>query len=175
MIITKNILLTMLKTGEMKIEPFQVDALESVSYNVTLHHQIRVFREGLNEIDIAEVEKNVGVIAELTRVIDIPSGEYYLLKPGELVLGMTVEMITLPFTIAGWLQGRSRFARMGLMVHITASLLQPGIANRQVFEIYNASRNAIKLRAGVKIAQIVFERCEGESQYHGAFSHQQEI
>ena len=36
-------------------------------------------------------------------------------------------------------EGRSRFARIGLFVHITAGFMNPGINNRQVLEIYNAS------------------------------------
>jgi dCTP deaminase len=36
-------------------------------------------------------------------------------------------------------EGRSRFARIGLFVHITAGFMNPGIDNRQVLEIYNAS------------------------------------
>ena len=37
------------------------------------------------------------------------------------------------------IEGRSRFARIGLFVHITAGFMNPGINNRQVLEIYNAS------------------------------------
>jgi dCTP deaminase len=175
MILTREVILEKIKSKEIVIEPYDPTAIESASLNVTLHRQIRVFMEGLNEIDVASVAKNVDILMEITRIIDIPPDGYYLLKPGELVLGMTVETISLAPDIAGWLQGRSRFARMGLMVHITASFLQPGIKNRQIYEIYNASRNAIKLRSGVKIAQIVFERCEGKAIYDGAFKKQHEI
>jgi hypothetical protein len=41
--------------------------------------------------------------------------------------------------MCGLLEGRSRFARLGLFVHITAGFMNPGIKNRQVLEIYNAS------------------------------------
>nr|MDO8114148.1 dCTP deaminase [Candidatus Sigynarchaeota archaeon] len=175
MILTRDVILAAIKAGKMAIDPFHEEALESASYNVTLHHQIRVFMEGLNEIDVATVAKDANSIAEITRVVDMPADGYYLLKPGELVLGITEEMIRLPQDIAGWINGRSRYARMGLMIHITASFLQPGSNNRQVFEIYNASRNAIKLRPGISIAQLVFERCEGKAQYQGVFKSQKEI
>lgn len=175
MILTRDIISAALRSGEIAITPFKEEALESASYNVTLHDQLRVFMEGLNEIDIASVARDANAIAGITRVVDMNAAGYYLLKPGELVLGMTEETIKLPPNVAGHLQGRSRFARMGLMVHVTASFLQPGIENRQVFEIFNASRNAIKLRPGVQIAQIIFERCEGESTYKGAFEAQKEI
>jgi dCTP deaminase len=174
-ILTHDVILATLRSGKMRIEPFREAALESASYNVTLHSQLRVFMEGLNEIDVATIAKDANAINTITRVIDIPADGYYLLKPGELVLGMTEETIKLPTDIAGHLQGRSRFARMGLMIHITASFLAPGINNRQVFEIFNASRNAIKLRPGIQIAQIIFERCEGTAEYNGVFKIQNEI
>jgi uncharacterized repeat protein (TIGR01451 family) len=47
----------------------------------------------------------------LTSLVDINDG--YLLEPGELVLGITRERITLPEDLCGWLNSRSRFARIG--------------------------------------------------------------
>ena len=175
MILTRDVILALLDSGSMAIEPFNDAALESASYNVTLHNQIRVFMEGLNEIDVATVAENVNAIVDITRVVDMNVDGYYLLKPGELVLGMTEEKIRLPSDVAGWIQGRSRFARMGLMVHITASFMQPGSSNKLVYEIYNASRNAIKLRSGIPIAQVIFERCEGSAEYAGSFKNQEKI
>jgi dCTP deaminase len=176
MILTRNEILKAMHTGDIIIDPFEEEALDAASYDMTLYPQIRVFIEGLNEIDLLEMAQNANMLTEITRIIDIPAESYYLLKPGELVLGMTVEKLTLPPNIAGSLEGRSRFARMGLMVHITASFLQPGLRNtRQVFEIFNASRNAIKLRSGVRIAQVVFERCEGMATYTGVFANQREL
>jgi dCTP deaminase len=40
----------------------------------------------------------------------------YLLKPGETIHGITRERIRLPGDVGGWLEGRSRFARLGLMM-----------------------------------------------------------
>ncbi|HME52798.1 MAG TPA: dCTP deaminase [Candidatus Lokiarchaeia archaeon] len=175
MILTRNVIIAALDSGDMAIEPYTDTALESASYNVALHNQIRVFMEGLNEIDVAAVADDVNVFVNMTRIIDMNINGYYLLKPGELVLGMTEEKVRLPRDVAGWIQGRSRFARMGLMVHITASFMQPGSNNRLVFEIYNASRNAIKLRPAIPIAQIIFERCEGSAEYDGSFKDQDTI
>jgi dCTP deaminase len=176
MILTRDEILKSVHAGEIAIDPFDEEALDAASYNMTLYHQIRVFIEGLNEIDLLDVVRDADTLLKITRIIEVPAEGYYLLKPGELVLGMTVEKLTFSPSIAGALEGRSRFARMGLMVHVTASFLQPGILNtRQVFEIYNASRNAIKLRSGVRIAQVVFERCEGSATYSGIFRNQREL
>ncbi len=176
MILTRNRILDAVRTGEIIIDPFDESALDAASYDMTLHHHIRVFIEGLNEIDLMQMAQDANGLMNITRIVNIPAESYYLLKPGELVLGMTEEKLTLPPNIAGSLEGRSRFARMGLMVHVTASFLQPGINNiRQVFEIYNASRNAIKLRSGIRIAQVIFERCEGTATYSGVFANQRDL
>jgi len=176
MILTRNRILDAVRTGDIAIDPFDENALDAASYDMMLYHQIRVFIEGLNEIDLSDMAQDPHGLIDITRLVDIPAGSYYLLKPGELVLGMTVETLSLAPGIAGSLEGRSRFARMGLMVHVTASFLQPGIRQtRQVFEIFNASRNAIKLRSGVRIAQVVFERCEGTAVYGGVFANQREL
>jgi len=176
MILTRNKILDAVRLGEIAIDPFDEHALDAASYDMTLYPQIRVFLEGLNEIDLMDMAQDAHALMNITRIVDIPSGSYYLLKPGELVLGMTVEKLSLAPNIAGSLEGRSRFARMGLMVHVTASFLQPGIRDtRQVFEIFNASRNAIKLRSGVRIAQVVFTQCVGMATYAGVFSNQREL
>jgi len=95
-----------------------------------------------------------------------------VLKPGDFVLGVTKERISLPSSVCGLLNGRSKFARMGLVVHATASFIQPGVSNRQVFEIKNFSNRTLKLKVGLKVAQLSFMRCEGEGKYRGRFSKQ---
>ena len=87
-------------------------------------------------------------------------------------MGMTLEKITLPDNICGRLEGRSRFARLGLLVHITASFMQPGISNHQVLEMYNASPFPLAIHPGTKICQFVFEYTVGEGHYRGRFARQ---
>jgi len=71
-----------------------------------------------------------------------------------------------PFNL---LEGRSRFARLGLFVHITAGFMNPGINNRQVLEIYNASNHPLRLWPGTKICQFVFLKMIGNATYSGIF------
>jgi len=47
--------------------------------------------------------------------------------------------------------------------------MNPGINNRQVLEIYNASNHALALWPGTKICQFVFIKMEGEGTYNGLF------
>jgi dCTP deaminase len=85
------------------------------------------------------------------------------LRPGEMVLGKTVERITLPPNIMGKLEGRSRYARMGLIIHLTAAIVQPGVNNRQVLEIVNMAPFPVKIHSGMRISQIIFHALNSNS------------
>ena len=82
------------------------------------------------------------------------------LKPGEMCLGKTVEKVTLAPNIIGKLEGRSRYARMGLIIHITAAVVQPGSDNHQVLEIVNNSKYDYVIHEGMRITHIVFARTQ---------------
>jgi len=96
-----------------------------------------------------------------------------VLKPGETILGITRERIRLPGDIAGWLEGRSRFARLGLMIHVTSAFVQPGVSNRQVLEMSNVSGHPLEIHAGVRLCQLVLMRTEGRAVYRGRFADQE--
>ena len=85
------------------------------------------------------------------------------------------ERITLPGDIGGWLEGRSRFARLGLMIHVTSGFVQPGVSSRQVLEMSNVSSRTLLIHAGVRLLQIVLQRCEGNAVYQGRFARQDNL
>ena len=85
------------------------------------------------------------------------------LPPGGMCLGLTRERITMPPNLIGTLEGRSRYARMGLAVHVTSALVQPGSDNHQVLEIVNFAPFPVTIRAGMRISQIVFDRLESRT------------
>lgn len=133
---------------------------------MTLSNEIRVFKKRLDKVFAREDVD----YKKITEKKIIKNG--YVLEPGELVLGITKEYLNLPPDIAGWLNSRSRFARLGLMVHLTAPFMQPGLEGKQVLEIFNAAKHNLVLLPGQKVCQFVFERCEGKSTYKGKFMKQ---
>jgi len=166
-VLTKEKILEEIKRGNIKIEPFNPDDVGPGSVDLTLGNVFRVFKKQ-NKIFYVTNEAD---FEKVTEVIEIK--DYYLLQPGETIFGITQEKITLAPNLCGWLEGRSRFARLGLMVHISASFMQPGIANCQVLEITNLSPIPLALHPGTKICQFIFQRCEGEAKYQGRFKEQQ--
>ena len=135
MILTKNEILDRIEQGIVRIEPFDPKAVGPASIDLGLAEKIRVVDDADRTIEINEEFD----FASLTREVDISDG--YVLKPNELVLGITQEKITLPENICGWLQSRSRYARIGLMSHITAPFVCPGVSNRQVLEIFQSGHH----------------------------------
>ena len=168
MILTRDDILQEIQSGRIRVEPFDETAVGPASVDLRLGNEIRIFAPMPQIIPITQ-----GVeYRDITYKLEL-GDTGYVIKPGELVLGLTREKITLPVDIAGWLSSRSRFARLGLMVHISAPFIHPGISNHQVLEIFNTGPNFLKLVPGERICQFVFDRCTGQAHYQGAFADQQ--
>jgi dCTP deaminase len=161
-------ILAAISRGEIIIEPLEKSQIGPGSVDLTLGNDFRVFKKqmGIYHVD------NESDFADVTEEVSVPDGECIPISPCEMILGITRERITLAETIAGWLEGRSRFARFGLAVHVTAGFMQPGISNQQVLEIVNLGHTPLALYPGTRICQFVFERCLGTAKYQGRFVNQ---
>lgn len=155
-------------SGLIKIEPLDEELVGPGSVDLTLGNEFRIFK---SQSEIYHVKDNAD-FHDITELVTINNGDYIVISPGEMILGVTKEKITLSENIAGRLEGRSRFARFGLAVHVTAGFMQPGISNHQVLEIVNLGHAPLALYPSTKICQFVFERCEGTAKYTGRFSNQ---
>jgi dCTP deaminase len=98
--------------------------------------------------------------------------ELFPIQSGETVIGIVQEHIEVPKNMCGILNGRSRFARMGLSVHITAMFANPNVKNRIVLEIQNLCPHTVYLKPNVRICQMSFMLLDGEAEYIGQFQHQ---
>ena len=167
-ILTHDEILKEVKAGNIGIDPFVENAIGPASIDLRLDNRFRTFKKIQGTFDVTE-EANY---EQVTEYLEIPQDGTYLLLPGESVLGITLETISLPPSVCGWLEGRSRFARVGLTVHVTASFMQPGISNKQVLEINNVSPIPLLLHPGTYICQFIFQQCVGEACYSGRFVNQ---
>lgn len=166
MILAHDAILAAIRNNRIRIDPFSERAVGPASIDLTLGNEIRSFRKTDTKIPILEETDH----KEFTVLQSIDTR--FAIRPGELALGVTVETITLPSDICGWLNTRSRFARLGLMVHATAPFIQPGVSNRQVLEIFNAGPNTLELVPGEKLCHLILEETTGGSSYEGIFKQQ---
>lgn len=162
-VLSRDEILNLVDKGIIKIEPFNRENIGPGSIDLTLDEE---YRAGKKSVSISVTESTD--YKDYTTVKKGP----ITLRPGEFVIGITKEKITLPDNICGLLSGRSRFARLGILVHATASFIQPGISNHQVLEIKNISKNKITLRPGLKICQLALMELKGKAKYTGKFARQ---
>ena len=167
-ILGKEAILEEIKKGNILIEPFNENMLGPASIDLHLSNAFRVFVHLPNELSMTDDMD----FKAATKGILVPKGDTLTIQPGQTVLGITQEKVSLGNGLSGWLEGRSRFARVGLLVHISASFMQPGISNHQVLEISNFGPIALKLIPGTPICQFIFQRCESPGKYHGVFAGQ---
>ncbi|MFZ5952022.1 MAG: dCTP deaminase [Candidatus Rifleibacteriota bacterium] len=167
-ILGKEAILEEIKKGNILIEPFNEKMLGPASIDLHLSNAFRVFVHLPNELSMTDDMD----FKAATKGILVPEGGTLTIQPGQTVLGITKEKVSLGNGLSGWLEGRSRFARVGLLVHISASFMQPGISNHQVLEISNFGPIALKLIPGTPICQFIFQRCENPGKYHGVFAGQ---
>lgn len=168
-VLTRDRILKEIDEGRVRIDPFDRSQVGVASIDLTLGHEIRTIENGPVPI---RVEDDVDY-RDHTRVLALDRP--FRLDPGVTIHGITAETLTLPDDLCGFLEGRSRFARLGLMIHVTSAFVQPGVSNRQVLEMSNVSSRALEIVPGVRICQIVLMRTEGRAVYRGRFQHQREI
>ncbi|MEM5882383.1 MAG: dCTP deaminase, partial [Candidatus Aenigmatarchaeota archaeon] len=80
----------------------------------------------------------------------------FVIHPYEFVLASIYEYIKLSDNIAAQIQGRSSFARLGLIIHTSAGWIDPGYSGYLTLEMFNVNKKPIVLRPLMKIAQISF-------------------
>ncbi len=168
-VLTHDIILQELDSGRLLIEPLDRTQVGVASIDLTLGHEIRVIEPRAEPIEIVEETD----YRDHTAVADLSAP--YVLHPGVTIHGITREKVCLPPDLCGFLEGRSRYARLGLMIHVTSAFVQPGVANRQVLEMSNVSSQALRIHPDVRICQLVLMRTEGEAIYRGRFKDQDTI
>lgn len=168
-VLTRDMILREIESGRLGIEPLDRGRIGAASIDLTLGDEIRITEAGELPIEIRDETD----FREHTRVESLREG--FVLEPGVTIHGITRERVTLPPDICGFLEGRSRFARLGLMVHVTSAFVQPGVRNRQVLEMSNVSSRSLGIHAGVSVCQLVLMRTEGEAVYEGRFADQDDV
>ena len=142
------------------------DKINGATVDVRLGNSFRVFREhSAPYIDLSGPKEEVSAQLEavMSEEIIIAENEAFFLHPGDLALATTLEEVTLPANIIGWLDGRSSLARLGLMVHVTAHRIDPGWHGKIVLEFFNSGKLPLALRPNMVIGALSFEVLSGEA------------
>ncbi len=156
MILSDRDIAKALKVGRIKITP-KIDAktqLGSCSVDLRLGKQFRVFEHSkFPYID----PNNPKLATDMMAEVKIRDGEPFILQPGDFVLATTMETVKLPDDLVGRLEGRSSLGRLGIVVHSTASIFDPGWEGMVVMELGNMGRMPVALYPGMRICSMTFE------------------
>lgn len=150
-----------LNDGKIKISPTPDESMVSgLTVDLRLGNKFRVFQDhAAPYIDLSGKKPDIEAAMQsvMSDEIAIEEDQAFFLHPGELALAITLESVTLPDNIVGWLDGRSSLARLGLMVHVTAHRIDPGWQGNIVLEFFNSGKLPLALRPNMKIGALSFE------------------
>ena len=135
--------------------------INQIGIDCRLSNQFIVFKTQYVEvIDIMKKESQ----RQYQEAFVIPFDRGFILHPNTMVLGSTFEFISLPGNIVASIEGRSSWARLGLMI-ATAVYVEPGFKGCMTLELSNVSNIPIKLYPGMRIGQLIFSETSSKSQY----------
>jgi len=141
---------TAIATGDITISEFSPTRLQQASYDIRLANRFLVIDAHKSSV-IDPVNK---ILPSYQEVI-LADDEAFTLHPGTTVLGMSREKFGSEKYLIQ-LSGKSSLARLGLIVHNTAGLINPGHYLNITFELANMNSVPIILRPGMEIAQLLF-------------------
>lgn len=101
-----------------------------------------------------------------SRSVTITEEQPYILKSNHLVLAKTLEKVSFPILdgtpcLAARVEGKSSFARCGLLVHFTAPTIHAGFSGTITLELINFGPLDIGLFPGMPICQLIIEQVCG--------------
>jgi len=148
--------------GSIKVDPPLLEQhLGGMSLDLRLGRKFRTFRESFLpciEVGPSGRALHFPMSDDLMETREIEGDDPFYLHPNQLALGITLESITLPKDIVGFIDGRSSLARIGLMVNITAHTIEPGWKGNITLEFANLGRVPLALYPGARICALRFEQ-----------------
>lgn len=150
-----------LKSGKIKITPSPDFKTQLGSCSVDLHlgGVFDVFEHSKSAfIDANKKEKE-----QITREITLSKGDKFVMHPGDFVLAIAAENVKIAPDLMGRLEGKSSLGRMGIVVHSTASVFDPGWDGKPVLELGNLGRMAVALTVGQRICAMTFEQLSSKA------------
>jgi dCTP deaminase len=138
----------------IKITPFNAHQINPNSYNLRLSDELAYYED-----DVLDMKKKPTL-----KTIQIPE-EGFLLEPGKLYLGRTVEY-TESDSYVPMLEGRSSIGRLGLNIHVTAGFGDVGFSGYWTLEMH--CLQPIRIYPNVEICQIYYHTINGDYELYSS-------
>ena len=151
-LIDGDLVITPVLDPENQIGPTSIDirlGFQFETFNITKHTHLDP------KLPLDRIKEEV---ADYTSKVHVAPMDSFILHPGEFVLAATLEYFKFPTDLAGRLEGRSTWGRLGLQIHSTAGFVDPGFEGILTFELQNMGKAPLCLFPGVRIAQLCLFR-----------------
>src|SRR6201986_393294 len=150
-----------IELGKIRIDPaLPAEQFGSCSVDFRLGPEFSVFEHSRHAfIDV----RDKSAIQDIMRSINVKPGDPFVLQPREFALAITEETLELDDDVLGRLEGRSRLGRIGIIVHGTAGLFDPGWSGKATLELSNLGRMPVALYPGMRVCSFTFEQLSSPS------------
>ncbi len=141
---------------DITISDFDIKRLQPVSYDILLGNKFfltETHRDGYIDPHNKKFPK--------AREIHVNDKDHFIIHPGVSVLAWSRDYFGSDKYLIQ-LSGKSSLARIGLIVHNTAGIVNPGDYLNITLELYNLNSIPILLRPGMEIAQLTFSKISTE-------------
>lgn len=139
-----------IKGGEITLEPFDERRLQPASYDILLGNTF-IVNDAHSSAYIDPVKK----VFPKTNEVHVKDGDVFVLHPGVSILGYSRDYFGSNTHLIE-VNGKSSLARIGLLVHNSAALINPGHFLNVALELCNLNNVPIVLHPGMAIAQLTF-------------------
>ena len=140
---------------------------QTSSVDLCLADEITFFKEGL----ALNIDLRLGKFSDLfgpnSESRKIAADQPYSLAPGKFVLGKTRERVSFPIhqdgrtCLAARVEGKSSYARCGLLVHFTAPTIHSGFSGTITLELINLGPLPVLLYPDAPVCQLSVEEVTG--------------
>ncbi len=138
------------KCGDITLVPYDPKKLQPATYDICLGNTF-IITDAHSTKAIDPVKK----IYPKTTTVEVRDGDEFILHPGVSILGYSKEKFGSDKYLIE-VNGKSSLARIGLIVHNSASIVNPGHFLNIALELCNLNNVPIVLRPGMEIAQLTF-------------------
>ncbi|MCD6363677.1 MAG: dCTP deaminase [Synergistetes bacterium] len=150
-----------LESGDIKVIPLLDSSLQvgKGSLDVRLGLDFVLFRKRvMGAFD--PLGGDAPFLPMLGERVFLEPGQAFVLHPGDFALSSTLEYIALSDRYMAYVEGRSSWGRLGLVV-ATATVVSPGYRGVITLELANLGVAPLYLYPGTRIAQLVFHEVKG--------------
>ncbi len=146
------------------------ELIDPASIDVRLGNEFIIMKkESFPALDIKKKRELSAGIERYQENVRLNFREEFVLHPNQLIIGSTLEYVSLPGKLMCYVVGKSTWGRMGLII-ATATKVDPGFKGCITLEMINQGEVPLILYPGIPIAQLVFHETIREAEYKGKYN-----